>query len=76
MYDGFARVVVGFDGSHDARCALEWGIEAALRRRATLLVLVATGDPLYGGFNPLIVPGTRWPGAWATRRSRCSPGPS
>ncbi|GAA3825484.1 hypothetical protein GCM10022242_28570 [Nocardioides panacisoli] len=57
--------VVGFDSSADARRALDWAADAAERHRATLLVIVASGDPSYGGYSPLIVPGEVIVEEWA-----------
>ncbi|HWJ83257.1 MAG TPA: universal stress protein [Nocardioides sp.] len=60
-----SRVVVGFDGSPPAQQALTWGAEAAERHHVPLLVLVAAGDPGYGGYSPLVVPGRAKAEEWA-----------
>ena len=61
------QVVVGFDGSTEAAQALTWAADAAARHHATLLVVVATGDPSYGGYSPLIVPGDVTAEQWAAQ---------
>ena len=44
MVSTMARIVVGFDGSPDARQALEWSIQELSRRDASLTVVVAHRD--------------------------------
>ena len=49
MVSSMARIVVGFDGSEDAREALDWGVRELRRRDASLRVLVVHRDrPLAG----------------------------
>jgi nucleotide-binding universal stress UspA family protein len=43
------RVVVGIDGSKQADAALEWAVEEARRRQATLTVVHAYPPPVAGG---------------------------
>jgi nucleotide-binding universal stress UspA family protein len=44
MFTSFSEVVVGFDGSANARRALHWGMQEAHLWHAKLRVLVAEGD--------------------------------
>lgn len=60
MNQVISQVVVGFDGSADARRALAWGIEESVSRRAALRVLISRGNRLVPN------PGTRgWLAAFA-----------